>query len=156
MLLGLSGRCTLLASSEPEHIGLRLGPGLALLASAYPVVSIVQAHGLLDAEKTAAMAQAAEQLRLNVAEQAVVWRQGFKPRLRACSAAEHALLAALLAGESLDGALNAASQRDDAAPAFDFSAWLTQAVQTGVMIGVDVFPYPQTQAQNQNQPEETP
>ena len=108
----------LLATGDPEQTTLCLSPGVALLASAYPVVSIVNAH-LLDAPT---LAEAADLLRAGVAQYALVWRQGFKPQVRLGSAAEHTLLLALQAGLPLEGALAGASGANTAAIAFDFSA----------------------------------
>ena len=144
----------LLTGSDPAHISLQLSGGVALLASAFPVVSIMAAHSPAAPDKTAAIAQAADQLRLKVAQHALVWRQGFKPRLRACSAAEHALLTALLAGQSLGHALHAASLRDDAAEAFDFSTWLGQAVQTGLMTGVYLLHHHPSQLNHRPHPDQ--
>ena len=107
---------------------LTLGAGVFVLASPWPVVSIVNAH--LGGEPT--MAQAAERLQSAVGEHALVWRQGFKPRLRSISAAEHVLLAALLAGTSLDGALQ---QALEASPGFEFGAWLAESVVMGLVVG---------------------
>ena len=59
-----------------------------------------------------------------------MWRQGFKPRVRISSAAEHALVNGLLQRLSLDAALSLALAQD---PAFDFNQWLGEAVQTGLV-----------------------
>jgi hypothetical protein len=128
----------LLESGDPEQTTLSLSPGMAMLASAYPVVSIINAH-LLHAPT---LAQAAELLREGVAEYALVWRQGFKPRVRASCAAEHALLSALQAGLPLDSALAtalAASDGDNTTPAFSFNDWLGQSVQTGLVTGAHLL-----------------
>ena len=62
----------------------------------------------------------------------MVWRSGLKPCLRQALTGEAALLCALLAGQSLGVAL-------DAAPDLDFSTWLPQAVQTGLVLGARVI-----------------
>ena len=119
---------------EAEAATLTLGAGVFVLASPWPVVSIVNAHlGGEGGETT--MQQAAERLQSAVGEHALVWRQGFKPRLRGISAAEHALLAALLARRSLDGALQ---QALEASPEFDFGAWLAESVAIGLILGAHV------------------
>jgi hypothetical protein len=46
-----------------------------------------------------------DQEQAGLGEHALVWRQGFKPRVRSSSAAEYALVLALLAGLSLEQAL---------------------------------------------------
>lgn len=128
----------LLESGDPEQTTLSLSPGVTMLASAYPVVSIVNAH-LLDAPT---LAQAAELLRAGVAEHALVWRHGFKPRVRASSAAEHALLSALQVGLPLESALTAAlaaGDGDNTGPAFSFNDWLGQSVQTGLVTGAQLL-----------------
>jgi hypothetical protein len=94
----------LLSSADPAELTLTLGAGVFLLASVYPVASIVNAHLLGEP----ALAEAAALLRAGAAEHALVWRQGFKPRVCAITAAEYALLAALQAGSSLEAALDSA------------------------------------------------
>ena len=103
------------------------------LASAYPVVSIINAH--LQGQPT--LDDAASLLSLGQDEQALVWRQGFKPRTRTLSAAEYQLIAAMQNGLSLDAALEQAISIDSA---FDFNTWLTQAVQTGLVTGATYLP----------------
>ena len=59
---------------------------------------------------------------------AAVWRQGYRPRVAACSAAEAAMLVQLLAGFKLLSAL-------ENAQGLDFGEWLPRAVQSGMVIG---------------------
>ena len=122
----------LLASAAPEQVTLTLSDGAMPLASRYPVVSIINAH--LHAEP--ALARAADLLAAGVSEHALVWRQGFKPRLRASTAAEHALVMALQSGFSLDAALAATGAgAGESVDSFDFNSWLTHAVQSGLVTG---------------------
>ena len=118
----------LTSADDTRPVGLSLSPGTVMLDSAYPVVSIINAHllGQPTLEEAAAM------LRQGKREYALVWRQGFKPRVRALGEAEFILVAALETGLSLDVALNHASNME---PAFDFNTWLAQAVQTGLVTG---------------------
>ena len=125
------GSFALLASADPEQATLTLSDGVVALASAYPVVSIIHAH--LQGEPT--LAQAAALLGEGVCEHALVWRQGFKPRLRISSAAEHVLLAGLQTGLSLEAALAAAASDTS----FDFNGWLSQAVQSGLVTGAQLL-----------------
>ena len=106
----------LLIAQEPARLQMRLAPGTALLTSPWPLDRIIEES--LDAE----MLQPAV-----TARQLLVWRQGFKPCIRACVADEAAFLAALLAGSSLGQAL-------DQAPALDFNAWLARAVPEALWI----------------------
>lgn len=118
----------LLSAADPAELTLVLGAGVVLLASAYPVASIVKAHLLGEP----ALADAAALLRARVAEHALVWRQGFRPRVEAVTDAGHALLSALHAGSSLEAALGCAL---DCTPAFSFEDWLGGAVQDGLVTG---------------------
>jgi hypothetical protein len=118
----------LLSSADPAELTLALGAGVFLLGSLYPVASIVTAHLLGEP----ALAEAGALLRAGTAEHALVWRQGFKPRVCAITAAEHALLAALQAGDSLEAALGSALE---CAAAFSFENWLGRAVQDGLVTG---------------------
>lgn len=118
----------LLAASDARPVGLAFSAGVMLLASAYPVVSIINAHLL--GQPT--LEEAAALLGLGHGEHALVWRQGFKPKLRALSAAEYQLITALEKRETLEAALDQASSLD---ATFDFNTWLGQAVQTGLITG---------------------
>lgn len=122
----------LLSGSDPSITTLTLSAGVALLASPYPVVSIVNAHLLGEP----ALALAGELLRAGASEYALVWRQGFKPRVRSSSAAEHALVSALQAGLSLESSLGRALEK---APAFDLNGWLGQSAQTGLVTGAHLL-----------------
>lgn len=127
----------LLASGDPTPVTLVLGAGVALLASSYPVASIVNAHLL----GQPSLQQAGERLREGGAEHALVWRQGFRPCMRSSTVAEHQLLSGLIAGEPLVDALQAASMSGGSkTPAFDFNTWLAEAVQTGVVCGARQVP----------------
>ncbi len=127
----------LLAGDAPGRATLALSGGVALLASDWPVVSIVQAHLLSGDEKTQALTQVAALLQAGTGETALVWRQGFRPQVRLVCPAEHALLSALLPGLPLEDALNEALEIAPATgpDSFDFSAWLGQAMQTGLVTG---------------------
>ncbi len=94
----------LLAAHEPGQLVLRLAPGTCCLASAYPVVSIVQAH----LQGTPSLEEAGARLRGGVAETALVWREGWKPRLRTLAPQEAAFIAALQESRPLADALQAA------------------------------------------------
>jgi hypothetical protein len=108
------GSFALLAERDPQALRLQLGPGSATLVSAYPVVSqlldIAHAH-------------------TGSAETALVWRDGWQPRVRACATGEADFIAALQASRSLADALQAA-------PDFDFNAWLEPAVHSGLLVAV--------------------
>lgn len=127
----------LLASGEPAPVTLVPGAGIALLASSYPVASIVNAHRL----GQPSLQQAGERLREGCAEHALVWRQGFRPCMRSSTVAEHQLLSGLIAGEPLEDVLQAASMPGGSkAPAFDFNTWLAEAVQIGLVCGARRVP----------------
>ena len=119
----------LLTTNDPAALLLHLAPASKVLGSAWPVISIVGAHR----DQSPSFAQVGALLRQGVAESAVVWRNGHKPCVRHTLAGEAALLRALLAGQSLGGALHAA-------PDLDFSTWLPQAVQSGLVLGVRPWP----------------
>lgn len=119
----------LLAGAEDAPpVSLVLSPGVCTLASAYPVVSIINAH--LQGQPT--LDEAAARLQAGEGERALVWRQGFKPKLRSTSPAEYQLITALQNSLSLDAALDQATSIEGA---FDFNTWLSQAVQTGLVTG---------------------
>lgn len=113
----------LLAERDPAGLGLVLSPGTACLASGYPVVSILGAHR--DGQPT--LEEAGRRLRGRAQETALVWRQGFTPRLREAAAGEASFIAALQETRSLADSLAAA-------PDFDFNDWLVPAVQSGLLL----------------------
>lgn len=119
-----------LTEHEPDTLSLTLAPGTWALASAYPAAAMVLAHtgqldqGVLDA--------AFDLLRQGVGQTALVWRDGFAPRLRVVHVHEHAFARAVVAGQTLAEAL-------DCAPVdFDFSSWLAENVRNGLLMGVAV------------------
>ena len=115
----------LLAEHDPSALLLLLSPGCISLRSAWPVVSIVNAHR----QQHPALNHIGQMLREGVGEDALVWRHGLRAQMRLAQAGEAALVTALLNGQRLGGAL-------DQAPALDISAWLPMAVQTGLLLGV--------------------
>lgn len=115
----------LLSAEDPDALWLRLAPGAAVVCSTWPLATIHAAHG----ENGPSFEEVGRLLQAGAAEDAVVWRQGFKPCVRRAVAGESAFLNALLAGQSLGGAL-------DAAPQLDVSQWLPTAVQNGLLLAV--------------------
>ena len=95
-----------------------------VLASAYPVASIVTAH----LNNSPTLEEVGRKLRAGEAECMVVWRQGFKPQVAPCTAAQAAFMQALQSGASLLSALERADE-------FDFNQWLPAAVQNGLVLG---------------------
>ncbi len=119
------GTLALLTQHDPAELGVRLAPGCVVLRSAWPVVSIILAH----TQGQPTLEETGEQLRAHVAQDALVWRAGLKVLVREAHEGEYTLLTALLAGQSLAAALNAAVL-------LDFAAWLPEAVQSGLLLGV--------------------
>lgn len=119
----------LLMEHDPARLRLALCAGAACVESAWPAASIVLAH--LEGEPT--LQRAGERLRRCVAESALVWRDGLRPRVRLLDAAEVPLVLALLRGDSLQAAL-------DAAPRLDFNQWLAPAVESGLVLGAATMP----------------
>ena len=123
----------LLADDTAQAVGLVLSPGTTTLASAWPVVSIVNAHRV--GQPT--LDVAAELLGQGRGEHALVWRKSFKPMLRELSEAQYQVIISLKKGETLEAALDHASRVE---ATFDFSTWLGQAVQTGLITGAIQLP----------------
>ena len=117
----------LAGADDAPPVTLVLSPGTVLFTSAYPVVSIFHAH--LTGQGT--LEKSAEMLARGIGEFALVWRQGYQPKVRTVSVGEHQLVRALNKGQALDTALLAATQMD---PLFDFSTWLAAAVQSGLVV----------------------
>lgn len=115
----------LLTQHDPAQLRLLLAPGLSVVCSRWPVASIFSAH----VEGLPSFAEVGEMLRQQVAQDAVVWRDGLRPCVRQAAVGEARLLQALHQGQSLGNALGA-----DAAP--DFAHWFPAAVQSGLVLGV--------------------
>ncbi len=116
-----------LAQHAPENLSFTIAPGVHVLASAYPAAAIVLAH-----QGQGTLGDAAALLGAGAAQTALVWRAGFAPRVRALAQSEQAFTQAVCSGLCLAHALDCADT------AFDFSAWLTAAVQSGLVMGVVV------------------
>ena len=116
---------SMLTTRDPQNVCFQLAPGVVALRSVWPMVDIVLAHR----EGSPDLATAGERIRAQVAQDAVVWRRGFAPQCRIAMPGEFGVLNALLTGDSLAAAL-------DCAPELDFSQWLPQAVQSGLVLGV--------------------
>jgi hypothetical protein len=116
---------TLLSTQDPGMLCLRLAPGAAVLCSDWPVATIHAAHG----ENGPSFEEVGRLLQAKAGEDAVIWRQGFKPCVRVALEGEASLLHALLAGRSLGQALDDVSH-------LDVSQWLTVAVQSGLLLAV--------------------
>ena len=115
-----------LSTEDPQQLTLALAPGTVLITSAWPVVSLVTAH----TESQPSLADVGQRISDRVGETAVVWRQGLRPSVARCPDNALGVLQALLAGAALPDALNQAGAD------FNFSDWLTQAVHSGLVIGV--------------------
>jgi hypothetical protein len=121
----------LLTTHDPAQLQLVLAPGCAVVRSAWPIASILGAH----LEASPSLQEAAAQLRDGVAQDAVVWRAGLRPRVRLALAGEADALQVMLEGGSLAQALEATTTADDA-PVLDFGQWLPLAVQSGLVLAV--------------------
>jgi hypothetical protein len=120
---------TLLTQHDPNMLTLQLAPGAQVLPSPYPAAAITLAH--LGA---GTLGDAAALMRTGVAQTALVWRHGFAPRVRVLHEAEQAFTTALCQGCNLSQALNAAPMD------FDFSTWLAEQVQSGLVLGAALLP----------------
>lgn len=119
----------LMMRHAPCDLVLRLAPGCAVIPSLWPVASILRAH----LAQAPGLAEVGQRLRAGVAEAALVWREGFRARVREAIAGEADFVAALLRECSLAEALRQSA-------GLDFNAWLPMAVETQLLLGVAVLP----------------
>jgi hypothetical protein len=131
---------SLLSSHSADLLQLHLCDGCVLQTSAFPAAAIVQLHRKQDAVAHEQARQAIAEHQAGSPCHALVWRQGWAPRVRMACAAEAALISSTLAGQPLALALDAALAID---AHFDFSHWLSAEVQSGLLIGVLALPHPQ-------------
>lgn len=125
----------LLGAHDPAALRLALAPGTALLASAYPVVTLYHAHRSQAADR---FAPAREALAAGRAETALVRRCGWAAAVSALDVPGARFTAALLAPVSLAQALA------DAGDDFAFEPWLIEALQTGLLDAVVAVQTPQS------------
>ena len=135
----------LLATSDTaattQGTTLKICPGCVLLHSAYPVATLVNAH----LSGVPSLQAAAHMLASGMAETALVWRDGFKPRVRAVASSEAVFISCLLVGQRLETALQAACDAGAGAGAgagaqFDFNTWLGDAVRSALVTGAVAAP----------------
>lgn len=127
----------LLTEHDPDALTLQLAPGTALIHSDYPVASILVAHLYANLPASPSFEEVGQKLRHNVAETALVWRQGLRPVVAICAVGEANFIRQLLSDKSLLAALEMPSACDSASDlaCFDFNTWLPQAVQSGLLLG---------------------
>ena len=127
-----------LITADPSSIKLCITATAQGLDSPWPLASLWLAHqpGAPDAQAGGkpGFEQVGAQIQQKVAQTALLWREGHRPRLREALPGEVAFIAALRQGQSLDLALQDSP--------LDFSAWLPLAAQTGLLLGASVFPSP--------------
>ncbi|MEY4294977.1 MAG: hypothetical protein RLY82_665 [Pseudomonadota bacterium] len=124
-----------LAEQDPQTLTLRLAPGTTLIQSQYPIASLLTAH----LYASPSFEEVGQKLRGKIAETALIWRHGLRPKVSHCTAAEAAFLGQLLQGASLLPALESnelAGQGGAESEAFDLQLWLPSAVQSGLLLGV--------------------
>ncbi len=132
-----------LGEYPPDALQLRLRAGCALLASAWPVAAIWQAHqghpaqqpphANPDGERFAAVRSA---FAAGAHEAAFVWRDGFAVRVEPLDGATAAFVGAVLQGQTLAAALDAAGEH------FAFDRWLVQALQQRWLVGIHATSHP--------------
>jgi hypothetical protein len=127
----------LLATHDPMLLRLRLGPGLMLVSSCWPVVTIWQAHRCADANRFAPVRAA---FAAGTAEHALIARSGWRAQVDAIGAGDAAFTAALQRGTSLGQALH------EAGDAFAFEGWLQRALATPWLLAVERLHEPRAAA----------
>lgn len=118
---------SLLASEDPAALALQFHAGATLLASRWPVVRVWLAHREPEAGRMAAVRAA---FAASEGDCAWIWRDGWRATVQAVDGPTERFLGRLLDGTSLGAAL------DDAGEAFDFAAWLAEAVAHRWLVGV--------------------
>lgn len=116
-----------LASDDPAALRLVLQPGLALVPSAWPVATLWHAHRSAEEDRFAPVREA---LAAGRSECALAWRAGWRAQVADVPAPEASFTAALLAGQPLLQALDAAGD------AFAFEPWLLDALRHGRLAAV--------------------
>jgi hypothetical protein len=120
-----------LGDTDPRRLNLLLAPGIAALQSPWPIALILDAHRR---NEDAAFDQVRAALEARRAECVLVARQGWRAVVTPIDAATADWTNLLLARTDLATALAQAGE------GFDFAAWLTTALPSGWVKGIDVVP----------------
>lgn len=111
-----------LATAAPDALQLRLRPGLAILVMEAEALALLEMAG---AESSSWL----------------VWRKGWRAECMVVSAPQAAFFGAVLAGHSLQHALETAALRDSPPDeVFDFGAWLQSALRHEWLLGAGKLP----------------
>lgn len=129
------GSLALLAERDPADLQLHLKPTVQVVASAWPVASILAAHRRDGGPDLDTLRSTLDDPR---PQQAVVARTHWRAEVTVVDAPTCAWMAALRAGVSLAEAIDAAEQ----AGPFDLNAWLVQALQRDWLAGASARPRP--------------
>jgi hypothetical protein len=116
-----------LAGDDPAALQLLLQPGTCLVASRWPIATLWQAHRSSADDRFAAVRDA---LAAGLAEAALVWRDGWRAQVTHLAGPDAAFTAAVLAGQPLLQALDAAGAD------FAFEPWLLDALRHGRLAAV--------------------
>lgn len=117
-----------LGDTDPQQLQLQLRPGLAVLTSRWPVVTIHKAHR--DGAAPDALDAARDAVQAGVGESALVCRSGWRVQVHPVDQITVIWTQRLLAGDSLASALDAVTEASAVGP-FDLAGWLTTAIATG-------------------------
>ncbi|MDO9001947.1 MAG: DNA-binding domain-containing protein [Aquabacterium sp.] len=124
----------LLGTQDPAHLRLELRPGLSVIRSDWPVVTLWQAHQADSAEDPAQAAamldKVREALRARQAETAVVWRPQWRAEVLAVPEAMVDWMSAL-APSATHPAPSLSTLLNHAHADFDLSQWLAMALHHG-------------------------
>ena len=121
-----------LSAHDPAQLRLRLAPGAAVLASAWPIVAIWQAHHADSAQQPDRFAPVRAAFDAMRADNAFVWRNDFIVRVDAVDDATALFMRALIERRSLADALDLAGE------GFAFEHWLARALGALWIAAVDV------------------
>jgi hypothetical protein len=118
-----AGTWARLGDTEAHRLFLDLLPGVGLVESDFPVITLWRAHRADDTADRLAVARAA--LAEGRGECALVWRAGWRPEVSPLDAPAARFTASVMGGASLAEALRRAGE------AFVFEPWLVAALRDG-------------------------
>ncbi len=123
-----------LADPGAEALTVQLRPGTAVVASHHPVCSLWQVHqptgAAADAEHEDGFTAVRQALAAGLGETAWVYRKGFDVQVQTLPPQDTAFAVAVLAGQPLGQALQAADDH------FNFEPWLHAGLRDGWLVGM--------------------
>ncbi|MCW7552927.1 DNA-binding domain-containing protein [Endozoicomonas gorgoniicola] len=130
-----------LLAEQGAHSGkILLNSTAVIMTFDFPVADIWQAHQSQDDQRKEYMTIAREKIQANTQQAVLIWRKHWQVKIRPVSQTERIWLEQLLAGLSLEHALNQLSlfTHKQNLPELEFEQWLPEAIEEHLATGFEL------------------